>query len=407
MAPPPLSDSLKPRLFILSFSHLPTDGRVLRQIKALAPHFAITAAGIDDDPSSLLPGISLHFVPLRRRRSAAGKFLRTASYLPGVLFPRADFWPWSLTSEYRMARQALDAQPCDLMLCNDLSAVLLGVENLRKRGIPFVADYHEFPAGEATEQLRHRWLTGPHGHRCLRRYGRLAAGSMTVNEAFAETFRRVYGFESTVVLNAPELQPLPETPPRTDSALHLIYHGSGGANRNLDVMIRAAGKMKRPVKLHLMLVEDESWLRGLRALADAEAPGRVEFLKPVAPEHIAATVARCDVGLFLVESHSFNNQHALPNKLFEYVHGGLAVCSSSSPALRQFIAKHQNGWLLQNVDSTELAELLDGISAEELAQKKQASLQARECYHAGNETRRMVELLLKITGRSTPAGVEG
>jgi hypothetical protein len=200
---------MKPRLFILTFSFLPRDGRVQRPIRALAPHFDLTVAGLDEDPSSLLPGVPMRFVALRRQRSIPENVLRMLAYLPGAVLPAADAWPWSMTSEYRMAREALFAESSDLVLCNDLNAVMLGVECLRKKGIPFVADYHELPGGEATERISYRLFIGPHGHRCLKRYGRLAPGAMTVNRRFANVFGEEFGFPATVVLNAPELRPLP------------------------------------------------------------------------------------------------------------------------------------------------------------------------------------------------------
>jgi glycosyltransferase involved in cell wall biosynthesis len=389
---------LKPRLFILSFSPLPVDGRVLRQIKALAPHFDVTAAGLDDDPSAQLPGVPFRFVPLHRRRGFAGKVLRMSSYLAGAVFPPGDFWPWSLTSEYCMARAALFAEDYDVMLCNDLNAVLLGVEAWRRKRLPFVADYHEFPAGEATERLSHRWLKGPHGHRCLRRYGPLAAGTLTVNRSFARVFQERYGFPAEVVLNAPELQPLP--PPRAeDGILRLVYHGIGGANRNLELMIEAVGQLRRPAALHLMLLPDAGYEQHLRQVAEKAAPGRVVFETPVPPAQIAAKVSRFDVGLFVVQAHSFNNEQALPNKLFEYVHGGLAVCCSASPALTEFITEHGNGWLMKDTTSAALAQILESITPEELAAKKQASLRVREEIHAGTETARMVALLKDVVAR--------
>ena len=95
-----------PRLFIRSFSELARDGRVLRQVRSLAPHFEVTVAALGDDPGPQLAGVRYRFIRLERRRRLPQKVVRMLSYLPGAVLPALDAWPWSITSEYRMARAA-------------------------------------------------------------------------------------------------------------------------------------------------------------------------------------------------------------------------------------------------------------------------------------------------------------
>lgn len=390
---------MKPRLFILSFSELARDGRVLRQVRSLEPHFEITVAALGEEPGAQLAGVPYRFVRLERRRRLPEKVLRMLSYLPGAVLPALDVWPWSITSEYRMARAALFAEKFDLMLCNDLNAVLLGVEGLRRKGIPFVADYHEFPGSEATERLSYRIFKGPHAARCLRRYGKLAAATLTVNQPFADEFQKRHGIPATVVFNAPELRPLPEVTRPPGDCLRIVHHGMGAPNRNIDVMIEAAGLVKRDMVLHLMLVADDIWMAEMRAMADRLAPGRVVFEKPVNPEQIVEAICRFDVGVTIPQPHSFNNECALPNKLFEYIHAGLAVIYSRAPALVSFAAEHGNGWVAQAVTGPALAEVMESITPEHLAEKKQASLKVRGEIHAGTETAHMVALLQEAYAR--------
>jgi glycosyltransferase involved in cell wall biosynthesis len=391
---------MEKRLFILSFSEIARDGRLLRQIKALAEHFAVTVAGFGTKPSRELPGVVFDFAPLERRRTAAGKALRLLSYLPGAVYPPADFWPWSMTSEYRMARAAVRAGAFDLLLCNDLNAVLLGIEEHRRRGTPFVADYHEFPAAEATERISSRWFKDPHGHRCLKRYGRLAAGNLTVNENFAAVFAETYGFRAVVVLNAPELRPDIGGPRTPDGCIRLVYHGHASPNRNLELMIRALPLLPSPFVLHLMLLGEAEYLQQLQSLAAQCAPGRVIFENPVPPPEIAARISGFDVGLFLISNESVNNREALPNKLFEYLHAGLGICASRSPAMTGFITSNDVGWMVDDLTPEALAACLLRVSPDDLAARKLAALAAREKYHAGAETARMVQLLRGVVERS-------
>jgi glycosyltransferase involved in cell wall biosynthesis len=383
---------LKPRLFIVTFSELARDGRVLRQVRSLAPHFEVTVAALGEDPAGQLKDVPYHFVKLTRKRTLPEKVLRMLSYLPGAAIPSADAWPWSMTSEYRGAKKALFAGKFDLLLCNDLNTVLLGVEAKRKAGLLFVADYHEFPGREATERLSYRIFKGPHALRSLRRYGKLASATLTVNQDFVDSFRKDHGIEASVVLNAPSLRTEEEVPARREGPLRLVHHGLGSPNRNIDVMIDAVSLAKRDAVLHLMLVGDAKALAGIRAYAETRAPGRVIFEQPVDPDGIVDAIRRFDVGIIILQPHSFNNECALPNKLFEYLHAGLAVIYSKVSALVDFQAAHHNGWISETITGQALADVIDSIEPGDLAQKREASWNARVHYQAQSETDVMVKI---------------
>jgi glycosyltransferase involved in cell wall biosynthesis len=165
-------------------------------------------------------------------------------------------------------------------------------------------------------------------------------------------------------------------------------------------MIRAMAKVREEFVLHLMLVTTPECLAQLKEEAKLNAPGRVIFEEPVPPAEVAARVSHFDVGLLLLENHSFNNRCALPNKVFEYVHGGLGVCSTRSPAMETFIQSHTNGWLIDEVSTNALADCLNSLTRADIEEKKAASLRARESVHAHGETAKMVKMLTEIAGRS-------
>lgn len=100
----------------------------------------------------------------------------------------------------------------------------------------------------------------------------------------------------------------------------------------------------RRYHLSFMLVGDEGYIRHLRIYADRVAPGRVTFLDPVAPDQIMPKIASFDMGIYLLQPTNYNSSIALPNKLFDFIHAGLAVCVGPSPGMAAFVRECGAVW---------------------------------------------------------------
>lgn len=388
----------RPTVCVLSFSNISQDARVLRHLDYLGRHFRLIAIGFGGTPAAALPGVEMEWHQLPDAPGGmVRKVIRTLLRWPGRVIPPLDWLPDLMMNYWREARRIMKAARYDLFLGNDVCTLLLGAWQKRESGRPFVMDYHEFAPLEAEEKTVHRWFHGPRADRLLRRYGRMAAGSTTVNTMFAERFERDYGFPALTVMNAPELQALPEVPPREDGRIHLVFHGNAGGDRNLDALIGAMKLLDDRFVLHLMLTaggeEGSFWRRQAAGLE-----GRVVFEKTVKPSQIVMTLAGWDIGFNILEPLNYNHRHALPNKFFDYIHAGLATVCSNTITGQQFVKNYGIGWALETVTPRSIAELLQSVTPAEMASRKTAALKLRQTLNAESEETVLVGLVARTLG---------
>jgi hypothetical protein len=98
------------------------------------------------------------------------------------------------------ARAAVRGVPADVVHAHDFSALGLGAELARERGVPLVYDSHEYWPGRAFSG-RPTPLRRGRERAAERRLGGAAAAVITVGDGLAEALRSDYGWDVTVVRN--------------------------------------------------------------------------------------------------------------------------------------------------------------------------------------------------------------
>lgn len=327
----------RPTICIISFSPIARDARVLRQIDYLAPHYDLAVLGHDTPPQRWQNVDSVRWfsvAPPRWHESQHLKALLLAGkvWQPSVCY---ELWYW-LQRHNRQAFEQLRQIRVDLVFANDWSALPLGWRLAARWNAPLILDLHEYAPLEWEEQWRWQLFAAPMIVFFLRRYAVHADATLTVAPEIAQRYGKEFGFLPTVVLNAPEYVAVEDH--AVDShTVSLIHHGGALRARNLEFMIDTIRLCDRRYHLSFMLVGDEGYIRRLRAYADRIAPGRVTFLDPVAPDQIVPKIASFDIGIFLLQPTNYNYSIALPNKLFDFIHAGLAVCVGPSPGMAAFV----------------------------------------------------------------------
>jgi glycosyltransferase involved in cell wall biosynthesis len=122
----------------------------------------------------------------------------------------------------------------------------------------------------------------------------------------------------------------------------LVYAGLLTRQRRLDVVFEAM-TMLPEVRLALAVSPKDLLARGL--LARSEELGvsdRVHIVPKVPPESVVPYVAEADVGVYPLGRYPAGDI-SLPNKLFEYLHAGLPMVVSDSPAMAGFVRRHRLG----------------------------------------------------------------
>ncbi len=350
----------RPRLLILAFSPLRSDARVLRQIRLLSDDCAITTVGYGEAP----PGVVEHIrIPDEivawhkdRRMLIARRYQRVYDTMPVI----------------RHLRSVLQPGSWDAVLANDVETVPLAL-TLGAGGVH--ADLHEYASRQNEESWRWRSFVAPYQRWTVRRWVSHADSVTTVGAELAAEYRREFGIDAGIVVNASPYADRSPTP--VGSPLRLVHSGLARRNRSLEVMIDAVRATRREVTLDLYLMpNDLAYLAELVEIA-ADLP-QVRFHEPVSPGELGECLARCDVGVFVLPPLTFNYRYTLPNKFFDFVQARLGIIVGPSPEMAGLVERHNLGLVLDDFSAQGLAAALDALSDEQVAAFKAASHQVAE-----------------------------
>jgi glycosyltransferase involved in cell wall biosynthesis len=99
-----------------------------------------------------------------------------------------------------------------------------------------------------------------------------------------------------------------------------------------------------------------------------------------------------DVGFYPLYPTNYNNLIALPNKFFEFIAAGLAVCIGPSPSMAEIIEQYNCGLIVPSFEPELFAETLNNTSAKKWDDLKMASFQARNDLNADVEMGKLLNI---------------
>jgi glycosyltransferase involved in cell wall biosynthesis len=391
----------RPRLFILSYSDITRDARVARQAQYLSSRFDVVLAGWGARPAVAdLPGVTWHGLPSGRSRVA--RLLGFALLAVGRVVPAAySLWHRLRPGHAQALATALE-QRCDLYYANDWFALPVAAAGARAHGARLVFDAHEYSPLELESSRLWRLLYRPLVLKVLARYAPQCSASVTVSRPIAERYAREYPLHPVVVLNAPALGVVAPARPVRET-IRMIHHGNAMRERRIERMIDAVARTERPMHLDLMLVGDSSYIADLKEYAARQAPGRVDFPEPVPPNRIVEVLSEYDLGLYILDAHMFNHAMAMPNKFFDFLAAGLAVCIGPSPAMREVVEQYGFGVVCPTTEPADCAAALDSLTPADVRRMKGAAMAARESLNADVEMAKLVSLVTEVLERADDA----
>ena len=288
-----------------------------------------------------------------------------------TMFP-AFFNPRWLTGILRTARESR----AELLMVRDLPLAPTAIVVGRMLRVPVVLDMAEnYPA-----MMRSLWDVGVHRRTdfLVRNPSAVAAverwvlarvdHTMVVVDESRDRLQSlgVPAEKITVVGNTPWLSRLCELPPKAHSdgdGPHLIYLGLLEAPRGIGVLIDAiAAARAAGVRARLTVLGDgrerghfEERARGLGLNGAVRFLGRVPYAEAV------RMLQQADVG---VVPHAANESWntTIPNKLFDYMAGGLAVLTSDAKPAARVVRDTGAGLVFRHTDVSECAEAIRQLS---------------------------------------------
>jgi hypothetical protein len=341
---------------VISFSDLASDPRVDRQIAALLTRHEVVAAGLGPARHDVEEFIDIS----TPRRSAPG----LAVGLARLLVRRYEDVIWKHPANVAVLERLRHVR-ADAVVANDLSALPIAL----RLGPPVAFDAHEYAPG----QLEQRWwrlVMSPYMHWQCRRYIPQVASMTTVGEAIAAEYERETGVSATVVTNAPpraDLAPKPVHEP-----IRILHHGAALPRRGLEEMIRTADFLDERFTLSFVLAGGVAGYRD-KLIRLASRNPRVLFPPPQPMDTLVRLANDYDIGLYALPPSSFNKRFALPNKLFEFVQGRLAVAVGPSPEMARLVRRYGLGIVADDFAPETLAAAINALDASSIAAFKRAS----------------------------------
>jgi glycosyltransferase involved in cell wall biosynthesis len=284
---------------------------------------------------------------------------------------------WRLNSVFDDVYRAARAHHCDVWLANDWSALPIARAIAREQQAVLLYDTHELASDEFPERWRWRLLHRPvvmaiEGA-CIRDAKRVSC----VSDGIADRLQINYRLSErpNVVRNTPRYEPISFR--ATGEIVEVLYHGLVSPQRGLEACIRSVAKWRPEFKLTIRGPATSEYRQGLESLiAQLDVANRVRLVPPVPMIDLVREASRFDVGLFALPGHSRHNQFALPNKLFEYIMAGLAVCVSDLPEMARIVRDYDLGALIRAVDPDAIAAAVNGLDRAGIDRCKMRALEA-------------------------------
>lgn len=152
--------------------------------------------------------------------------------------------------------------------------------------------------------------------------------------------------KSTVVLNSPVFESLPNVKSTylrdrfsipKDSKI-FIYIGILGRGRGIDLILES---FKNVDNAHVVFLGYGDYFEKLSELEKLHS--NIHLHDAVEHHKVVEIASSADVGLCLIENVSLSDYYCLPNKLFEYIFGGLPVLASNFPDISYVVEKYSLG----------------------------------------------------------------
>lgn len=245
----------------------------------------------------------------------------------------------------------------DVVVACDFDTLSAGVA-LRCRGASFlIYDAHEL----WVDQEGHSFLTRPFRSLALFLEGRFARQAdlcTTVCNGLADTLARRHRMaRPLVVFNGPET--VVDPAPHAAGPLRLYFQGSYSPGRGIERALAAMELLRGRATLTLQgfgILEDE-----LRLAAEAQGlvPEAVTFVPPCRPDEVTQAASVYDIGLVSVEPVCLNNILSMPNKVFTYLGGGLAIMTTDeTPEIAALVREYGCGIVADKWTADAIVEAL-------------------------------------------------
>jgi len=377
---------IKKKILVLSFTDHYTDPRVFRQIEALYNDFYVITAGTSSGTHQ-----QNEHIQLTKDRHTFVEKVAMAIKLKAHFYETV-YWGQQVV---KTALEKLGTVEVDAIVANDLETLPLALKLAQDKKIKVYFDAHEYSPKEFDGNFMFDYFLADYHYYLCETYLPSLDIMTTVCQGIADEYKKVFGVNCRVLTNTLEYADL--MPQETNSEhIKIIHHGGINTSRKIENMIQLVGeKLDKKFQLDLMLVNNASdSMNSLQAWVDKYP--NVRIIAPVPMREISEVINQYDIGLYLLPPGSFNNFFSLPNKIFEFIQGRLAIAIWPSIEMKRVVDEHQLGLVANDFTIDAMAKKLNNLTVEDLNKFKQNSHKAATIYNAENNAEQLKLILSRL-----------
>jgi glycosyltransferase involved in cell wall biosynthesis len=188
--------------------------------------------------------------------------------------------------------------------------------------------------------------------------------------------------------------------------IKVLYHGNLTHDRQLHVAVASIRLWRPEFDLVLRGDGDPAYIEELRRLAQRNRLEHRVFFEPaVAFEQIVTAANTADIGFYSYFNHSPQIEFSLPNKFFEYIMAGLAICVSNLTEVARLTHQFGLGKLIPEHKPEAIAAAINSFTRDEIERCKRNSLRASRTLNWDCEQQRLLDAYNSLF--AAPAPLEG
>lgn len=231
---------------------------------------------------------------------------------------------------------------------------------------------------------------------------------ITVNESIASYFYNKYNVKCVVLRNIPRYNFSSDSLKSRkqlgipDDKIVLILQGAGiNVDRGAEELLKA---VKDIDSVFLIIAGSGDVVHVLKKyVAENDMHQKVVFKDKMPFLELIHYTAAADIGLTLDKNSNINYRFSLPNKLFDYIHAGIAVVASDLVEVKKIVLAYDIGRIVPSESVQDIKKTIEILAEDKnsLQVLKQNTLKAKLELNWENEKKGILNLLAKIEQKNS------
>jgi glycosyltransferase involved in cell wall biosynthesis len=284
------------------------------------------------------------------------------------------FWKAYYLNKSLLLRPKLTRVKYDFILIHLVDNLPFAIQLKNKLNAQVIYDNQEYFVGQyaAFEKDKFNWVKEVQKKHLAEVDILLATTNVMLNQLRKDHDLKIPSFR---VRNVPSMQTTAVRNDRSSdqefdhlNVLKLVWHGMGiyfNNRRGVHILLHAIAQCNANVHLYLQGNLTETQKSIYESCENSlNLKGKVTFLPPAHPDQIVPSLTKFDVGLTAELPEELNQELTSSNKLFDYIHAGLAIISSDVLGLAETIDEFDVGLKYEPGNVAELSDKIDQLAAD-------------------------------------------